>query len=291
MKHATPLKLHMRDPHLWWDLALLMSAFAVAVYYPWFKIVPLVACLELLSFLSFHLVAQKHSLNLQGFLGGFISSTAVFLQLLNDPKFSTTPQTQKLSALLLAMIAMLLECILILFFLADVSLLYYWPFILQCMIFLGALAWLNKKSHSIEAGTTTDLTMAMDHPILWKNVAKLSLLIFIIITFMQWIDQSFSSSREISTLLISLFEAHAVLAATLSESSLHHSNINLMHLILIILLGNVCSKSYFIMRSHFISHKTAIVAFMLLSYVFTLVVSLALINELPFLKGILFINN
>ena len=88
MQHNTPLSTHFKDKHIWFDIAVLAAFFVIAHYFPILKIVPLVGSLELFSFFCFHLLAKRSRFQLQGFLGGFISSTAVFLQTLNESKFS-----------------------------------------------------------------------------------------------------------------------------------------------------------------------------------------------------------
>jgi hypothetical protein len=53
MEHKTPLSYHFKDKHIWFDMTMLVALFVVAAYVPLLKIVPLVACLELFSFLVF----------------------------------------------------------------------------------------------------------------------------------------------------------------------------------------------------------------------------------------------
>ena len=62
---------------------------------------------------SWHLMSNKNSLLLQGFLGGFISSTTVFMQLNYDLKFKSIDKYIRAQALLLAICSMLIESILI----------------------------------------------------------------------------------------------------------------------------------------------------------------------------------
>ncbi len=276
MEHPTPLKSHFKEAHIWWDLFVLALLYGLAAYFPVIKIIPLVASLELIGFISFHLFAKHHSVKLQGFWGGFISSTAVFLQMLNDPKFSQLTDKQLFPALLLALLAMLVECILILaFFSSQTHAIYYLPFILQGGFFIVALFLLNLHSPKNPSLATIDLHLEIDHPILWKNVAKLSLLIFAIVTVMHFISTELGFSREISTLLISFFEAHAVLAATLSDWSLHPQNIDLLLLILVILFGNTCSKSFLIYQGKNLRHKKPFILLLFGSYAITLAISLA----------------
>jgi len=268
----TPLKYHFKDKHLWFDVIMLAALFVVATYIPLLKIVPLVACLELFSFFSYHLLAKRSRFQLQGFLGGFISSTAVFLQILNDNKYLLTNQRDLLNTLFFALCAMLLECLFIIFFLSDeLPVVYYLPFITQFIVFFTAIIHVTMVSNlrfenSHAASSAIDIELLNDHPIIWKNVAKLSVLIFLIISVMNFIGSELAVSRSIATLLVSLFEAHAILASVMMEWPLQSSNIDLIKLFFIILLGNTLSKSYLAIRGKNLTHKGYFVAVMLLSF-------------------------
>jgi uncharacterized membrane protein (DUF4010 family) len=274
--HNTPLTYHFKDKHLWFDMTLLAALFVVAAYVPLLKIVPLVASLELFSFFSFHLLAKRSRFQLQGFLGGFISSTAVFLQVLNDSKFAATGQRDLLLTLFFALCAMLLECLFIIVFLSDeLPFVYYIPFILQLMCFGLAILYLNVESDSRFSSNQTadpvvDIELLNDHPIIWKNVAKLSALIFVIIYAMHFVGSEFGLSRALSTFFVSLFEAHAILASVMTEWSLESKNVDLMKLFFLILLGNTASKSYLAYRGSNLAHKWFFVGVMLISLVVSL---------------------
>lgn len=260
MEHKTPLKYHFKDTHIWFDIGLLVVLFVIASYFPLLKIVPLVACLELFSFFSFHLLSKRIRFQLQGFLGGFISSTTVFLQILNDNKFSSISQRDLLLTLLFALCAMLLECLFIMFFLTyNLPFIYYLPFIIQFIFFSITIIYLNTSSSSHFNNKITDskvnIAVLNDHPIIWKNVAKLSILIFVIIYIMHFIGNEFGLSRGISTLFVSFFEAHAILASVIMEWSLESHNIDLMKLLFLILLGNTISKSYLAFKGSNLKQK------------------------------------
>ncbi len=246
MKHNTPLISHFKQMHTWLDIGLLALLFVIAAYVPLLKIVPLVASLELLSFFTFHLLAKKSSLKLQGFLGGFISSTAIFLQILYDNKFASLPSRDVISTLLLALFAMLLECIFILFFFSkQLPLIYYLPFFLQLGFFIIVFLLLQRYSLSKDTNSDkqeVDIELFIDHPIIWKNVVKLSAFIIVLVSIMNFIGNKFGLSGEISVLIISFFEAHAVLAAIMVQSSIDQENMELLRLIFLILLGNTLSK-------------------------------------------------
>ena len=269
MEHKTPLTYHFKDKHIWFDMTMLAALFVVAAYIPLFKIVPLVASLELFSFFSFHLLAKRSRFLLQGFLGGFISSTAVFLQILNDNKFSSTSERELLLTMLFALCAMLLECLFIIFFLAEeLPFIYYLPFVTQLIFFSIVILYVNASSSSRfvsdhATDVRVDFELLNDHPIIWKNVAKLSILILVIISAMHYVGSDLGLSRGLSTLLISLFEAHAILASVMTEWSLESQNIDLMKLFFLILLGNTLSKSYLALKGSNLSQKWFFVVVML----------------------------
>ncbi len=288
MEHKTPLTYHFKDKHIWFDMTMLAALFVVAAYIPLLKIVPLVASLELFSFFSFHLLAKRSRFQLQGFLGGFISSTAVFLQILNDNKFSSTSGRDLLLILLFALCAMLLECLFIIFYLAEeLPFIYYLPFITQLIFFAIAILYVNASSSSRfasnhAADSTVDIEILNDHPILWKNVAKLSLLIFGFITAMHFIGSEFGLSRSFSTLFISFFEAHAILASVMTEWSLQSQNIELMKLFFLILLGNTLSKSYLALKGSNLTQKWFFVTVMFGSLVASICVTFIWSQILPY---------
>jgi uncharacterized membrane protein (DUF4010 family) len=254
-------------------MAMLAALFVVAAYIPLLKIVPLVASLELFSFFSFHLLAKRSRFQVQGFLGGFISSTAVFFQILNDKKFVSTSERDLLLTLLSALCAMLLECVFIIFFLSDeLPFIYYLPFITQLIFFATAILYLNLSSDSRFASnhaaeSAVNIELLNDHPIIWKNVVKLSILILVIISVMNFVGSELGLSRGIGTFLVSLFEAHAVIASVMMEWSMQSNNIDLMKLFFLILLGNAVSKSYLTIRGSNLTQKWFFVVTVLLGFV------------------------
>lgn len=286
MQHTTPLSTHFKDKHLWFDISVLLALFAIASYYPLFKIVPLLASLELFSFFSFHLMARRSRLQLQGFLGGFISSTAVFLQMLNDKRFVSINSKQLNSTLLLAACAMLSECLFILYFLAeDVPLIIYVPFAAQLVFFVGIVFFLQIQSfwsvrENDEASMSYNLDgeLLNDHPIVWMNVAKLSLFIVSLIAVMHFIGNELGLSRDISTLLVALFEAHAILVSVITEWSLDPESIDILKLVFLILLGNTLSKSYLVYKGKNLHSKWAFVGLLFSGFLVSVLVTYAWLN-------------
>lgn len=258
-------------------MGLLAILFVVANYFPILKIVPLVASLELFSFFSFHLLTKNSRFQLQGFLGGFISSTAVFLQTLNDKKFAAEDDKSLLLTLMFALCAMLLECLFIIFFLAgSLSIVYYVPFLVQLACIVAAILYISISSRSDPANIApppANFDLLYDHPIIWKNVAKLSLIIFGIIYTTHFIGTELGFPQSISTLLISFFEAHAILASVMTEWSLQTQQLDLMTLFLVILLGNTISKSYLAISGKNLRKKNFFVSVMVGSLVFSAVVT------------------
>jgi len=264
--NQTPLGYHFKQIHIWFDIGMLAVMFVVAAYFPLLKIVPLVASLELFSFFSFHLLAKNSRFQLQGFLGGFISSTAVFLQTLNDKKFAAESEKNLQLTLLFALCAMLLECLFIIFFLAeDLGFIYYLPFLTQLLCIAAAILYVSYSARFVSASADSlpaHFDMLYDHPIIWKNVAKLSLIILTIVYSMHFIGTELGFPRSISTLLISLFEAHAILASVMTQWSMESQNFDLMTLLLVILLGNALSKSYLVFSGANIAKKGFFVSVM-----------------------------
>lgn len=280
MQHTTPLSSHFKGKHLWFDISVLIALFVVASYYPLFKIVPLLASLELFSFFSFHLMARRSRLQLQGFLGGFISSTAVFLQMLNDKRFISINSKQLSSTLLLAACAMLGECLFILYFLAeDIPLIIYVPFAAQLFFFVVVVLFVQAflVKHDNDGKHTSyslEGEMLNDHPIVWMNVAKLSLFIFTLIAVMHFIGNELGLSRDISTLLVALFEAHAILVSVITEWSLDPDSIELLKLVFLILLGNTLSKSYLVYKGKNLQGKWLFVGLLFCGFMVSVFVTL-----------------
>lgn len=282
-KHNTPLTYHFKHFHIWFDMGLLAVLFAIAAYFPILKIVPLVASLELFSFFTFHLLAKNSRFQLQGFLGGFISSTAVYLQTLNDTKFAAESDRDLLLTLMFALCAMLLECLFIIYFLAQgLSIIYYVPFLLQLTCIVLAILYISFSSHfpSERSGTArAEFDLLNDHPIIWKNVAKLSLIIFGIIYAMHFVGTALGFPQSVSTLLISLFEAHAILASVMTEWSLRSGDFDLITLFLLILLGNTISKSYLAISGKNLKKKTFFVSVLVASFALSAVVTMIVMGS------------
>ncbi len=112
-----------KNSDFWWDSLLLLVMWSAVFFLPdliykvpvaiILKVVALVASLEMISFLAYQFVDKKNGLFLQGFLGGFASSTTVFVQITQDHRFSKFPVNTITSILLFATLAMLIETLII----------------------------------------------------------------------------------------------------------------------------------------------------------------------------------
>ena len=228
-----------------------------------FKILSLVATLEVLAFLATHLLGIKNSGLIQGFLGGFISSTAVFLKLSASTQssvFNIVP------AFLLASFSMSCECLLITYMLFGVSALNMQnPVLVLCLIHVFSILILlifTKKNVRFEP-----ILNYPERPIVWKNVLKLSLIIIALYLLMHGLGSAFEGSKKTGMFLISFFEAHAVMAASLNEVILN--SIEYRDYIFLILFGNAISKSFIALRSKSKLVRIAVVVFMLGSVALT----------------------
>ncbi len=279
MEHNTPLSTHFKDKHIWFDIAVLAGFFVIAHFFPLLKIVPLVGSLELFSFFAFHLLSKRSRFQLQGFLGGFISSTAVFLQTLNESKFSLANERELLLTLFFAVCAMLLECLFIIYFLSDdTSIVFYLPFAIQlgCMgIAILYVSYSPKFAKLAPSTVPADIELLNDHPIIWKNVAKFSALILVLVAAMNFIGNELGLSQGISTFIVSLFEAHAILASVMTQWGMQAQGADLMTLLFIILLGSTVSKSYLAYNGRNLAKKSLFIATMFISLLISLTLTAA----------------
>ncbi|MDX1490747.1 MAG: DUF4010 domain-containing protein [Pseudohongiellaceae bacterium] len=277
MHHNTPLSYHFKQRHFWFDVGFLLALFVLAYYVPILKILPLLASLELFSFFAFHLFAKSSRFQLQGFLGGFISSTAVFVQTLNDPKFERLQTVHILQTLLFAICAMLLECLLILFFLGShMPAIYFVPVVTQLLFFLASAFLIGKILPSQESAPSPmpeESDLLIDHPIVWKNVAKLSIIILTLVSIMHFAGNNLGLSASISTFLVSLFEAHAILASIVTQWTMEPDGIELLSLIFVVLAGNTVSKCFLAYKGRNLDKPYWLMAIMIFALVLSGVVT------------------
>ena len=260
--HNTPLSSHFLKPHIWWDIAVLSLIWAVALFIDetllWFgsipiklifKIIGLIALLELFSFVVFHWLGKLRGVLLQGFFGGFISSTAVFIQLTQVDKIKIIPALTLTRALLLAILAMLIECLMIVHTIAPdaVRWRYSLPLLVQGLC-IGASILLLPRIKASE-DTNTQLSGILDHPIIWWKVVRFSALIISLMLSIRWLSTYAQLPLVVSSFFLSLFEAHAVLAAAMIEVTQTNSVAIGLQLIVAIIAGNTISKALMVLRT------------------------------------------
>lgn len=263
---------HFKEKHTWLDflgmLLLWSMTFFLKLYLPSFvisiiKIFAIVSTLEFLSFTFFHFISNSKNILLQSFIGGFISSTSVFVNL-TDNRNPISKNAIIVPSLLLAYIAMLIECILIFYSLNGFNnykiLL---PIFVQliCLLFFYGMMAINKD-------TKGHIEINSDHPIIWKKVLSLSAFIIFLILSLKFISSFFASFTYVVAFLLSLFEAHGVYTAIISKSNLSSSNEIILQTLLI-LSGNFISKSLLVLKNKDLYNKLKLISIFTLSLVLT----------------------
>jgi uncharacterized membrane protein (DUF4010 family) len=279
-KHPTPLSIHLKDRHLWFDtfvlvilwILVLIKPFSIDAFILVNKVLAIVATLELVSFLLFHLLGHKKSLLLQGFIGGFISSTAIFMQLNFDKRFAHTDQIFIAQALILANCSMLIECILIAAALStDFSFLMLLPFFTMLFSLFIAHLVLNYFKSNEATDNEKNISLEADHPILWKKVMLYSFYISILKFIFGLIHNYSKSSDFVATFLASLLEAHAILAVVVTNNLSISDFPQFLKMVGIILIGSTLSKLFFVLRGKNLKRKSFVILPMMLSLVLALI--------------------
>jgi uncharacterized membrane protein (DUF4010 family) len=242
------------------------------------KITALVASLEFVSFIIFHLVSGKKSLLLQGFFGGFISSTTVFVQLNFDKRFEHIDEKSIAASLLMAICSMLIECHLILIsILNSFSIRALMPFSIM-LIFTLVFTFLSlhlKKPSTAEIQDLNDIEI--DDPINWKKVFTFSTFI-ILLKLGMILVQTFTSIPILAAIfLTSIFEAHAVLAVNATSFSIETQLPEMYQMILVILVGSLISKIFLVLKGQNIKNKKLVLLPIIASTVLTLIASYLLL--------------
>lgn len=251
----------IKDTKLWMDLIILCLFWMLAIYVPqdvsifnlvslsiFLKIVSLLGTLEVIGFFTMLYMGERGSILIQGFLGGFVSSTATFLHFTQMEEFKENHPRSVSRALLLATMAMLIESIFIILSLnLENSLLLCRPFIIQLSALMILVIALKSKNFSIQKSPTVGLELK--ELIIWKNVLKFSIFMVGLIFLMRFLNTTLDIPPVLSTFLLSLFESHAVLAASMSEYGQNQNSQLTFQIVLAILVGNVMSKTFFILRA------------------------------------------
>lgn len=258
-KHNTQLTYHLKGTEFWFDTVILTALWSSTLFvskefeiFPGatilsiIKIVALLASLQMMGFFAYHLAGKRAGLIIQGFLGGFVSSTMTYLQFTQQDEFAHHNRWTVSRALLLSTVAMLAECIFIILTLANHST---WPLILPILTQLAIITlivFLLPASTGSQASANKKLIV--DEPIIWKKVIYFALLILFLIYSMRFVSQHLSLNYMISAFIMSLFESHGVLAAAITEFNSNATHNQGQIAVLVILLGNVISKSFFVLR-------------------------------------------
>lgn len=260
--HNSPLRQHFQDKIFWTDLIILSVLVGISLsslLAPFettqnvLRITTIIAGLELIGFLSFHLFEQKKGLLLQGFLGGFVSSTLTFIEFTQNKDFERYSPVVITQALLLATIAMTIQSFLIVLSLIPkayfLSLLA--PLVLYASALLLCIVTLQFRASKIPAPQISPRHLLEDRPIIWRKVFTFSLLMVALIYSMRFLSQTLLLPVELSAFLVSFFEAHGVLAAGLAQFHSGEEWEQALSLILIVLTGQSLSKIILVWRSKF----------------------------------------
>ena len=291
-KHRTNLLYHFKQKHTWFDVFLLTFIWSLVFYIPetlWsfygisllflVKITALVATLEFISFIVFHLFSGQKSLLIQGFFGGFISSTTVFVQLNYDKRFSHVEEKSIADSLLMAICSMLIECHLILFSIVKmISIQMILPFtfmLLFISIFIYKSVYLKKTK--LEKNLQIN-DLKIDDPIVWKKVFIFSLFIILLKTIMVLIQNFTTIPLIAAVFLTSIFEAHAVLAVNASAFSPQTELFEIYQVILVILMGSLISKLFLVLKGQNIRKKKLVLIPIATSTLLTFIASFILLK-------------
>lgn len=288
---ATPLSFHFKQKHFWFDIVVLLVLWILVFTTPQtyhfytelpfgflLKIIALVASLEFISFLSFHFFGTKSSLLLQGLLGGFISSTTVFVQLNYDNNFKYTNENILSIALLMAICSMLIECLLILATIpSDFKTIYFLPFGIMLFLLICSIIFLYFTNKSTYIPQSEIVDLKIEDPITWKKVLLFSgyivLLKYILIILKKFADIPFI----VGSFLASLFEAHAVLAVNATNFTKYTSVEDINSILLVILIGSLVSKIFFVLRGEVLDKKRLVILPILISLSITIAVTLIMV--------------
>lgn len=253
--HKTPLAGHLRDRAFWVDLTLLSLLFIGSFFLPLsgpvshiLKIVFLMASLECLGFFLIHLLNGRQSFWIQGLLGGLISSTMVFLRLTDDHELQEQAPLLLCQTLIFATSAMIIQAWLIVLTLAPYHLGHLSPpFVLNI---LGLAFSFFVLSVILPKGEERSLAFneGFERPILWRKVASFAAILIGLVYGMRVLTEWLSLPYQVATFTVSLFEAHGVLAAGLTDYLRLGKIEEAQEIILIVLIGHIVSKSVLVGR-------------------------------------------
>jgi len=225
------------------------------------------ATIEFIGFVALHLFGLRRGLFIQGFLGGLLSSTMFYIQMSDREKTAYYHHSEIISSLILATIAMLTLAETIILTLANknffqLSL----PILLQITGLILCLFFFKKKGPHPHLAKQT--FVIIEDPIVWKNVLKFTLILSVILIGVKALNLWIPQSYLISTLIISFFETHAILAAYLSGSET--ITYQPQTVLMVILFGNIISKIFLTMRSTIPEIKFPVISSLVFSYLIAL---------------------
>lgn len=266
--HLT-LKQHVREFSFWIHLLILIFLWIIVLNYSSvlpdiminvLKVTSLLATLQFAGFILFHITDRKAGLLLQGFFGGFVSSTMVFVEFTQNPIYKDQPSHLLIKGLLLATMAMLIQSLLIIFTLMPSSstVQFLIPILLNLLGLLVCFRFIKTKKH--EHINTQSPALNLDKPILWKKVIFFAFVLTALILLMRYLGEQLSLPYITSAFIVSFFEAHGVLAASLTELLVHQKMEQAHGVILAVLLGHITSKVLLVVKSphHFLAKPVGI---------------------------------
>jgi predicted ATP-dependent protease len=275
--HPTPFSSHLKEKHFWFDILLLTLLWGVAFFWlprlninyqaSWTNLVricALIGTIQLIGFISFHFLGQKSGLLIQGLLGGFVSSTATFIQF---SKLSIQNKEQSFivcRSLILATISMLLQGLLIIWTLKPtMAFALSLPLLIQLFVLLIFFLFYTRKKSDIQS---PQIGVTFDDAIIWKNVFSFGLMMTFMTFAMRFLNDSFSIPYSLSVFTMSLFEAHSVLAAVINELSPLEKLPRIEQMLLIILAGSALSKIFLTLRSKTPALKIPLISALAISW-------------------------
>ena len=280
--HPTPLSAHIRKSEFWIDtlllavlwlsahfLELLLTDPRLAYVIKLVQITALMASIEYIGFFALHLFGRSKGLFIQGFFGGLISSTMMFIQLGDSGKTKGHSPIDIARTLLLATIAMLLLGVVIVYTLADAqSFQLALPLFIQSGTLLAVVVILGLQEKMKPSQESEQLVM-IDDPIVWKNVLKFTVFLASILLIVKAVTKMIPESYLLSTFIIALFETHAILAAAMTNLSTISEAPKLV--ILTIMFGNIVSKIFLVAKSQIHEAKRPLILSLIGSYLAALI--------------------
>lgn len=279
--HPTPLFSHFKGKELWLDTAALVIVWLLSIilnrlltnpthFYiiKLVQITALMASIEYIGFFALHVFGKSRGLLIQGLLGGFISSTMIFIQIGSQEKTHHYSTQEIARSLILATLAMLSLGVVIIWTIAEYNqLTLSMPFLLQAFALTVSLFFFRQTGEKPKRPAASSLVI-LDDPIVWRNVVKFTFFLALILMGVKALTKLLPESYLVSTFVIALFESHAVLAAFITGIEDYAANPQIV--VCLILLGNVVSKVFLTLKSPVKAIKLSVCLILLGSFLFSL---------------------